>query len=93
MGAADSADTKHPRFHELKGPRLVSEGILEHYGFEFVKEARHGLVYEHPELADAGARNEASIMISRGKELRRVYAGDVLKAVEALLAHRKRRKK
>ena len=65
--------------------------ILEHYGFEFVKEAKHGLVYEHPELANAGARNEASIMIPRGKELRKVYAGDVLKAVEALLAHKRGR--
>lgn len=66
---------------------LVS--ILEHYDFEFVRDANHGLVYEHRELAEAGARNEASIMIPRGKELRRVYAADVLKAVEAVLAHRK----
>lgn len=68
---------------------LVS--ILKHYGFEFVRPAKHGLVYEHRELADAGASNEASIMIPTGKELRRVYAGDVLKAVEAVLALRRKR--
>ena len=68
---------------------LVS--ILEHYGFEFVRKANHGLVYEHPELYDAGLHDEASIMIPRGKELRKVYAADVLKAIEAVVAHRKER--
>lgn len=62
--------------------------ILESYGFEFVRDAKHGLVYENAELANAGASKEASIMIPRGRELRKVYAADVLKSVEAVLAHR-----
>ena len=70
---------------------LVS--ILEHYGFQFVRKANHGLVYHHPELYDAGPRDEASIMIPTGKELRRVYAADVLKSVEAVVRHRKERAK
>lgn len=67
--------------------------IVEHYGFEFVREANHGLVYEHPELHDAGLHDVASIMIPKGRELRKCYATDVLKAVEAVVAHRKERAK
>ena len=70
-------------------PEALLKVLIHPDAAEFVKEAKHGLVYEHPELADAGARNEANIMIPKGKELRKVYAGEVLKAVEALLAHRK----
>ena len=67
--------------------------MVEHYGFECVRAAKHGLVYEHPELHDAGLHDVASIMIPKGRELRKCYATDVLKAVEAVVAHRKERAK
>jgi hypothetical protein len=67
--------------------------ILEHYGYEFVRNARHGAVYKHPDLlshSDENVRRElARVMIPVGKDLPRYAAREVRKSIVALLDYQK----
>lgn len=65
--------------------------ILEHYGYEFARNARHGAVYKHPSLLlhpdEAVRRKFARVMIPAGKELLPYAARAVRESVHALLEY------
>jgi hypothetical protein len=66
--------------------------LLEHYGYEHVRDGRHGPIFRHPELAahpDQRVRMEhASVQIPRGRDLRAYVARKILASVDVLLKHR-----
>jgi hypothetical protein len=69
------------------------ERILVYNGFEFVRQARHGAMYRHPELAlhpDLTIRRDkAWVLIPNGCENKRYVARDVVAAIELVERIRK----
>ena len=69
---------------------LVS--ILRHNGYEFVRNARHGAIFRHPELVvhpdEMVRRRFARVMVPVGKELPKYVARAVRDSIHALLEHR-----
>lgn len=62
--------------------------FLEYHEFEFVRTAKHGDIYWHPELAahaDLEVRLKARVMIPKGKSLRPYVAGEVIDRIDLLL--------
>ncbi len=65
--------------------------ILLHYGYEFVRNARHGAVYKHPELIvhpeETVRRRVARVMIPAGNDLPKYAARAVRESVRVLLEY------
>lgn len=65
--------------------------LLEHYGYESVRDGRHGPIFRHPDLArhpDKKIRmTHASVQIPRGHDLRKYVVRKVLASVDVLLAY------
>lgn len=92
MGADDPRDrlrrTLSGYSQEELGAILVSQGYV------LDRQARHGEIYRHPELATehpelAVRRRYAYLLIPKGRELKAVYARNVLEALEVLASWRK----
>ena len=68
------------------------QGILEYYGYQLDRHARHGALYVHPELRGHPDRTVrmtyARVLVPKGQDLPRYAARDVKASVEALLAYR-----
>ena len=66
--------------------------ILLRYGYEFVRNARHGAVYKHPELVvhpdEMVRRRFARVMIPAGNDLPKYAARAVRDSIHALLEHK-----
>lgn len=66
--------------------------ILLHHGYEFAGNARHGVVYKHPELVvhpdETVRRRFARVMIPAGNELPKYAARAVRHSVQALLEYK-----
>jgi hypothetical protein len=62
--------------------------VLEYYGFTWTGEARHGDVYEHPDLAkhpDIKIRiKQARVMVPRGREMPEYVPEDVVESIGIL---------
>jgi hypothetical protein len=62
-------------------------GLLS-WGYEFVREARHGKIYRHPALARHASLDVrmgmAQVLIPKGRQLKEYVARDVLAAIEFL---------
>ena len=66
--------------------------FLEYNGFSFVRTAKHGDIYRHPELAahaDLEVRRKAHVMIPKGRSLKPYVAVEVIKRIDLLLRVRK----
>jgi len=62
--------------------------LLESYGFVFLRHARHGAIFRHPELTehpDLDVRKSlAHVMVPKGDDLRPYVARKVLASIDAL---------
>ncbi|HEV2131996.1 MAG TPA: hypothetical protein VGR27_12870 [Longimicrobiaceae bacterium] len=90
-----------------RGPKLLEDmrrsksgwgesdffSILEYYGYELERQARHGSFYRHPLLASHPdievRRNRAQIVIPKGRQLREYVAEKVVASIDTLLAYQK----
>lgn len=68
-------------------------GVLEYYGYDRVRQVRHGTMYRHRDLAKHPdlhvRRNLAQVIIPKGRQLKEYVAEDVIASVDALFALRK----
>lgn len=66
--------------------------VLEYYGFEFQRPAKHGALYRHPELAehpDIEVRKKYShVIVPKGDDLLPYVARKVLGSLDALFSMR-----
>lgn len=58
--------------------------VLEYYGFQHVRSARHGAIYRHPDLSDHADPSIRQLMIPNGTNLPPYVARKVVKAIDAL---------
>ena len=71
-------------------------GFLEAAGYRLARQGRHGAIYRNAELAErhpdlAVRRRYAYVEVPKGRELKAVYARNVLEALEILEAWQQER--
>lgn len=59
--------------------------VLEYYGYNLARHARHGAIYRHPRLAQHPDPNVRQLMIPKGRSLPDYVAGKVVASIDALM--------
>lgn len=63
--------------------------LLEYYGYELDRHARHGAIYRHAELRGHPNPNVRQLMIPKGNSLPAYVAGKVIASIDVLEQQRR----